>query len=78
MNIIANMMMMAVQVPSPSTLFKHKVDAATIPKKIMSPAIATVQPARNPCPATLAAARPVIGSTPNAIITNINGPGVAP
>ena len=54
------------------------VEVITTAKKIMSPSMAIAQPDKKLCPAAYAAALPVMGSTPNAIMTNKNGPGFAP
>jgi len=44
----------------------------------MSPAMAMAQPVRNPCPAASAVARPVMGSTPKAIMMSVRGPALVP
>jgi hypothetical protein len=75
---MAIMMITAVSVPSPRKLLSQRVDAIISAKKTMSPQIASSQPEINPCPAALAAARPVMGSTPNEIAIREKGPAVTP
>ncbi len=75
---MATVMMIAVHIPFPKMLLSQRVDAITTVKKIMSPAMVKAQPVRKPCPETIVASRPVIGSTPNAIMISVNGRRLVP
>ena len=59
--LLASLLVPIVSRSSPNTPLIHNVEAISSAKYSMSPAIASAQPVRKPCPAASVAARPIVG-----------------